>query len=1112
MVPAWAFGVDLPPDVFSKGVSMRRNGLDMWWKVGTAGLLLAGLLAPVCAAQQGDGLARGFNHPPAKARPWVYWFWLNGNITREGITADIEAMQRVGVGGVLIMEVDQGAPVGPVDFAGPKWRELFKHVCSEANRLGLEVNMNNDAGWCGSGGPWVTPAQSMQKMVWSETPAKGHFEGTLAQPKAEANYYRDIAVLAVPADASTPPYRIENIQGKASFVAQAIPPRASWPAVAKGVAIPRGKVVDLTGKMDAGGKLVCDLPAGNWTILRMGHTSTNVVNAPAPLTGRGLEVDKLDRDAVTAYYQGLMGKLVSDNKPLAGQGKALVATHIDSWEIHTQNWTPKFREGFRRLRGYDILPFLPVYTGRVVDSLEVSERFLWDLRQTVNDLLLANYADHFRELAHRDGLRLTIEAYGDTTIIDMDYAARADEPMSEFWSWSKFGAAETCREMASSAHVNGKPILGAEAFTATDAEKWQGHPGNIKDLGDWAFTEGVNRFVFHRYALQPWLDVKPGMSMGPWGLHYERTQTWWEQSSAWHEYLSRCQFLLQQGRFVADILYLQPEGAPQGFNPPRTERSPYNFDGCTAEAVLTRMTAKDGRIVLPDGMSYRALVLPGMPTMTPALLRKVKELVDAGATVIGPRPEKSPSLAGYPDCDAEIRALADTLWGQGKVIAGRSVEKVLADKGVLPDFVSEPPLRFIHKQLGDTDLYFVANGRPQVVDTIASFRVTGRTPELWHPDTGKIELAAAYAEKDGLTRLPLRFEPNGSVFVIFRPGTPAVDPVASLSRDGKSIIPAQNPAGQVVVQKAVYGVPGDAKRTRDVKAKVQKLLDAGELRFNVARMAAGDDPAFMVVKTLTVDYTIEGKSLTATGQDPQEIELALPSAAELPATLERRADGRLVLLARQPGRYVVSSASGAAPRVAEVRAVAASLELQGPWGLSFAPGKAAPAPVTLDRLVSWSDHPEAAIRGYSGSATYRTRFEVPATLVGPARRLTLDLGQVEVMATVTLNGKNLGVLWKAPYQVDVTGAVRPGSNALEVRVVNLWINRQIADEALPDDSQRNPDGTLKTWPDWVGQGKPSPTGRQTFTSWRLWKKTDKPVPSGLIGPVRLAVDEVIAVP
>ena len=313
-----------------------------------------------------------------------------------------------------------------------------------------------------------------------------------------------------------------------------------------------------------------------------------------------------------------MGRLIADNRPLSGQGKVLVSTHIDSWEVGSQNWTPRMREEFQKRRGYDLLPLLPTFTGRVVDSLEVSERFLWDLRQTVSDMLIENYAGHFRALANRHGLRLSIEAYDGVPCDEMTYAGQADEPMAEFWSWDKFGAAYSCTEMASAAHVYGKRILGAEAFTATDAEKWLGHPAYIKDLGDWAFCEGINRFVFHRYAMQPWTnpDRKPGMSMGPWGLHYERTQTWWEQSKAWHEYLARCQYLLQQGLFVADVCYLQPEGAPRRFAPPPTAmsapyvRGGYNFDGCTPEVVLKRMSVQDGRIVLPDGMSYRVLVLP----------------------------------------------------------------------------------------------------------------------------------------------------------------------------------------------------------------------------------------------------------------------------------------------------------------------------------------------------------------------------------------------------------------------------------------------------------------------------------------------------------------------
>jgi hypothetical protein len=392
-------------------------------------------------------------------------------------------------------------------------------MLAEANRLGLEVNMNNDAGWCGSGGPWITPALAMQKVVWTTTRVEGprHIEQVLPEPDKVAGYYEDITVLAFPTPAE---YRIEDIQAKAAFIRQEVPFKKLPEPLPADKTIPRGGVRELTAQMTKDGRLVWDVPPGKWSVVRFGHTPTGKDNHPAPLDGRGLECDKLNPKAADAMFEGLMGKLVADSKPLAG--KTLVATHIDSWEVGSQNWTPAFREEFRLRRGYDPLPFLPVMTGVVVESLEISERFLWDLRQTISELVVQNYAGRFRELARQHGLRLSIEAY-DGCCDDMTYAGQADEPMGEFWSWTFGSGADWCTEMASAAHIYGKPILGAEAFTATDKEKWLGYPGGIKALGDWAFCEGINRFVFHRYALQPWRDVKPGMSMGPWGLHYERT-------------------------------------------------------------------------------------------------------------------------------------------------------------------------------------------------------------------------------------------------------------------------------------------------------------------------------------------------------------------------------------------------------------------------------------------------------------------------------------------------------------------------------------------------------------------------------------------------------------
>jgi len=1076
--------------------------------------LLAG---PSCICQGSEAaseLERGFVQPPDSVRPWVYWFWLNGNITREGITADLEAMKRVGIGGVLIMEVDQGAPAGPVGFMSPPWRELFKHVVAEAQRLGLEVNMNDDAGWNGSGGPWIKPEQSMQKVVWTETNLEGptRFEGVFPQPQAVAGYYRDITVLAFPTSGA---FRIDNLQGKAAYERQGIGAAAET-KLAPEMVIDRARIIDLSTSMDKDGRLAWDAPAGKWTVLRIGHTSTGVTNAPSPASGRGLECDKLSKEGIEAQFAGMMGPLIADVGGAAG--KTLVATHIDSWENGSQNWTVQMREEFRKRRGYDLLPFLPTLSGRVMESLEASERFLWDLRQTVSDLVVENYAGHMAELARERGLRLSIEAYGGPCD-DMTYAGRADEPMCEFWIGG--GAFETCKGMASAAHTYGKRILGAEAFTADDRERWLQHPGSIKALGDRAFCEGVNRFVFHRYAMQPWLNYKPGMTMGPWGLHYERTTTWWEQSRPWHEYLSRCQYLLRQGLFVADICYLQPEGSPQGLIGHR--RSGYDYDNCTAEVVLTRMSVRDGHIVLPDGMSYRLLVLPDTTTMTPLLLRKIKELVEAGATVVGSRPQKSPSLSDYPKCDEQVRQLADELWGdcdgkavkehtfgKGRIVAGLTPEETLTKMGVQPDFAAGPSVRWIHRRVDGMEIYFVAGTGQQSTEMVCVFRADGKRPEFWQPETGRIERVAVYEQAGGVTRIPIRFEPGGSVFVVFRESGDSVDPIVHVTRDGRLILPAPEQKANVVIEKAIYGVLNDPKRTRDVRARLQAIVDAGELTFQVAQMAQGDDPAFGIVKTLIVEYMADGKSFKVSGQDPEDITLITSAGSERVAEIHSGANGRLWLEAWQPGRYELKAASGRTLR-GEALTLPQPQEITGPWQVRFPPDAGAPERVTLEKLISWSEHSAPGVKYFSGTATYTRTINVPPEMLGENRHLYLDLGKVRVMAQVKVNGRDLGVSWKPPYRVEIADAVKAGENTLEVRVVNLWINRMIGDEQMPEDSSRNANGTLKEWPQWLQEGKPSPTGRHTFTTWRLWKAGDPLQESGLIGPVMLRVVDRVKV-
>ena len=1103
------------------------------------GLLLVGFaLCRLTSAADApnDALIKSFEHPPMSARPWVYWFPLNGNLTKQGITADFEAMARVGIGGVIYMEVDQGAPDGPADFAGPLWMDLIQHACNEAHRLGLEINFNNDAGWCGSGGPWINPELSMQKVVWSETVVNSTNSAVilLPQPKAVDQYYEDIAVLAMPAP--TVEFRIPDIARKALYELGKGPnlPNlplmpADFPSAPAGAVIARDQVIDLTGKMEANGKLNWTPPVGRWLVMRFGHTTTGVVNKPAPATGRGLECDKLNPAAVTFHFEHLMGRIIAQNRSLTGQERAIVGVHIDSWEVGSQNWTRRMREEFQRRRGYDLLPFLPVFAGRIVGSTEVSERFLWDLRQTVSDLIVQNYAGTFEQLARKNGLRLSIEGYGEPAD-DLAYGGRADEPMGEFWAYPRSQHDWSCIEMVSAGHTYGRPIIGAEAFTSGRQEKWQGYPGNIKDLGDWAFCEGINRFVFHRFAAQPWTNAAPGMSMGPWGLHYERTQTWWEQSTAWHEYLARCQSLLQQGRFVADIAYLTPEEAPQAFiAPPETANAPhlrsgYGFDACSPEVVLTRMRVENGRLMLPDGMSYRALVLPDVQTMTPRLLRKVKELADAGAMIVGaPKPPAmSPSLADLGAGDELVRQTAAALWASGKILTGKTAQEFLVTRGVPPDFSAAPLLRYTHRRINGADVYFVANPETNhSVEAVANFRVSGKQPELWWPESGRRENSVAFLETNGVTRVGLHLEPSGSVFVVFRKSSAGLDPVVTLRHDGRVEWTLQGPlaheSSAVKVGKilqATYGVPGDATRTRDVTAKLQALIDGGDRNVSVASLARGDDPANRVVKTLMVTYVMDGQTLNFTGKDP---EVFKPEAAstvalsqpDLPTEILGNDHGSIVLATAQAGRYEIQSASGKL-RTVSVPALPVAAAINGPWQVDFDPKLGGPGTVTLDSLVDWSKRPEPGIKYYSGTAAYRKAFTAPP--LAAHRQWWLDLGDVQVMVAVKLNGKDLGILWKSPYRLDVTDALRPGENQLELRVVNLWINRQIGDERLPEDSDRTTKGTLDAWPQWLPAGKPSPTGRISFTSWRLWKKGDPLVKSGLLGPVRLLPMETVSAP
>lgn len=1174
--------------------------------LGWFGLLVCFSAMTLCALAQGAevSLEEGFAHPPDSAKPRTWWHWVSGNVSSEGITADLRAMKQIGLGGAQIFTVDQSAVKGPVVFLSPEWRKLVHQSLNEAADLHLEMAMEGCDGWSESGGRWVTPEQSMQKVVWSESNVSGGQKIPLVLPQPETNdhYYADIALFAFPtiagddeaapaevtnsapgatpgtdvpsnkttirlkADASGPPVWVQyayanavtfgslrlttrgmpssskgeldvsndgtafqkvcNVQsndclslppttakffrvvfdtkGKAATVDFADMtfggPRISNITSRTGMhvqsglsfeeaALSPGQMIDPKAIVDLTGKTEWNAPAGKWTLVRLGHTSTGAITHPS--TSYGLECDKMSAVAVESHIQNLFGPVWQDSPQQVGTTLKYIL--LDSWEAGCENWTPLMRDEFKKRRGYDPWPWLPTLTGRVVLNPDATDRFLWDYRRTLADLVADNHYGTFQQVAHAHGMGLASEApgIGAPTVADgLQCKGRCDIPMGEFWVGPPGSAnIDDPREAASAAHIYGQNIAATESYTSVpQVAAWTNDPYSMKIEGDKEFCLGVNRFVFHRYAHQPWLDRFPGMSMGPWGINFERTNTWWNQASAWMSYLSRCQFLLQQGRFVADLLYFYGEGAPVNFQYSSLQPAVppgYDYDACDAEILLNQMSVEDGQIVLNSGMRYRVLVLPNNDRMTLPALKKVASLVKQGAVVYGPRPNQSPSLAGYPESDEQLQALAREVWGncdgsavqehaygKGRIVWGKPLADVL---GFPPDFGSNhPQTSYIHRTTPAAEIYFVANQIDSARELDCTFRVAGKVPELWHPDSGKMETPALYHDKDGRTSVPIHFDPSGSVFVIFR--RPATgDSLVSVSRDGVPLEQAQR--AQVTIEKAVYGAPNNAARSVDVRQTIQSIVNLGQTLITASNsLSATGDPAPLTVKSLSLTYTVNGKTKTSTVREGDSLELD-PHPESIPIfNLVRRPDGKVTVESGEAGRFEAKTPSNAS-QAAVIPPLPQPLKVIGPWQIEFPPHRGAPGQAVFSSLISWTDSPVDGIKYFSGTATYRTDFNIPAEYLGSGRHAYLDLGEVKNLAEVSLNGKPLDILWKAPFRIDISPAAVAGLNHLAIQITNLWPNRLIGDAKLPKDQQI------------------------TWASVSLYKADSPLLPSGLLGPV-----------
>lgn len=1012
----------------------------------------------------------GFITVPDSIQTSVYWYWLSGNVSKEGVVKDLEAMKKVGINRAFIGDIGlNDVPYGKVKFLSDEWWDILHTALKTATRLNIKIGLFNGPGWSQSGGPWVRPEQTMRYLTSSQLMVKGPllFNQQLIKPKVN---FQDVKVLAypVPADYNSdisslqpkllsepvidsldnlmdnneatgihfkqdqqfsldintkqpytvrsvtfsivhqPVYLEGDIQSKINntyitvkhftidrrspapnfgFIPWAkavisIPATTStnfrlvltkisgnsgitelklsstsmvdsymektlakawqtedliwnayqWkpqPDEHSEYIIDPEKVVDISKYMTADGTLNWKVPPGNWIIERTGMTPTNMHNGPATPEATGFETDKMSKDHISEHFDAYLGQVLKRIPP--EDRKTFTVVVADSYETGSQNWTDLLIPEFKKKYQYDPIPFLPVLQGKVVGSADLSDRFLWDLRRLIADDAAFNYVGGLREVSHKHGLTTWLENYGyfGFPAEFLQYGGQSDEVAGEFWGEGRLGTVEN-RAASSAAHIYGKNKVSSESFTSAN-NPWRAQPALLKPRGDRFFTDGVNNTLLHVFISQSEKDNKPGLSAW-FGTEFNRANTWFFDMDIFVQYLKRCNLMLQQGQYVADAAYFIGEDAPKlmGITDPELPRG-YSFDYINGDVIKSSLSVKDGKLTLPNGISYSILVLPKLNTIRPELLSKIKELVQNGAIVLGPKPERSPSLQGYPQSDNQVKSMADELWGnidgtrnkvnhygRGLVLSGMDMQEALNLIKVIPDFktTENDSVLFIHRQLKDGSIYFISNQKNENVNLTAKFRIAGKKPELWDAITGTIRDLPSFLQTATATTVPIQLAPNGSAFIIFRK----------------------------------YGIKGD---------------------------------------TTKLNYPVAERSLTITK----------------------------------------------------------------PWMVTFDNQMRGPAkPVLFITLSDWSLHSNDSIKYYSGTAYYQNTFIIKNIEKG--KNYIIDLGVARDIAKIKVNGIELGGVWTPPYQLDITKALKPGENQLQIKVVNTWVNRLLGDALLPEDQRK----------------------------------------------------------
>lgn len=1270
-------------------------------------------------------IVRLFKTPPDESRPWVFWQWMNGNITAEGITLDLEAMRRMGIGGCLCFNNAVGIVRGPVDYASEEWFSLVEHATAECDRLGLKIMFHNGAGYSGSGGPWVTPEMSMQQLVWTETQLKNQKNITikLEQPQIKAGFYKDISVFAYPSlstengvmkdkvkavllngknidqtvlfdqDPDTkirmestqdeepyldlifaepfearsititrkaevpsdlfdgprdhpPLFILEASADGKSFVEVARfnspelremdtptmqnfksvkekyyrlrasastwlssielissprlpgwPGKGNWTHGSSGAApadynaallINPDEVLDISKYMTAEGNLAWKAPVkGNWTIVRMGHTPTGEEPAAHPDSAKGLELDKLSREAVHFHYEKFLSKFIDKLGPY--KTKTFQGFTTDSWEAGKQNWTASLKEEFQKRRNYAVGPWLLAVTGRILKSEEATNRFLWDMNKTQTELLSNNYYGEMQKICRDNDLQYHAEPYGDGNLDSLEAGRFLDVPMSEFWIRYIYGGDMTSKQAASIAHVYGKRIAGAEAFTGMPlTSKWTGHPYAFKAEGDYFFTLGINRLILHVFVHQPFTTGFPGMTMGPFGTHFDRNNTWSDLIYGWTDHLRRSQYLLQQGLTQADVCFFKGDDPGSGI-PDIYQFLPEGNKGDVVgrDALFNRFSIKEQKIILPDGMNYKCCILGDFQAILPETLSRLLQLVKEGMIlVVNSRPSKS---LGQQNTDNLIKELADELYGdldgekikerslgKGKVIWGDNYRAIFEILGVEPDFSytaenQDAVIHYTHKKLEEFDFYFVSNHKRKKEKVNCSFRISGFTPEIWQPETGNIIQAPLFKEEGGRTIVSLDFEPAESFFIVFRKGKkrPGIDSIKkdgkvlssldqyaqgtlkkyasvldnftitfwakpeSYAHNGKSMVfHASNPKGILEKGHAFCGLNLGQNGVRvyeRASARTESVLvyESNIEGWSHFTLVYKDGTPSLFVNGKQVKTGVKSKynvhpGINAPAENEQfqtyfegnntplvldekilsDSDISMLYSAGVPANnaisdvLAQQSSGKLYFT--KNGEYLLNGTEKA-----NIRDCSEVL-LNEDWRVSF-PSKSGAPEIRLKKLMSLRAHENFDVKHFSGTCSYFKTVNIGRADFVRGRIFILDLGQVEVIAKVFVNGKEAELLWKEPYRADITGFLKEGNNEIVIKVTSLFPNRLIGDEYLSAENKYSGHGFIEEFPQWFKNNQEKPGERKTFSVWKNYKKTDPLLDSGLLGPVKIVL-------